>query len=334
MSQYPRNKISIIGLGYGDYQYDVLKDLNQEILVLIDKNPQKLARRKYENVKTATSIKKAHLLIEKSDIIILSLPPAEHYDIFRENKAVFKNKVILLEKPVALNTEELKKIQRISYENNIKVVIDHSLRFNPIIKKLKVILTPLHYPYLIEIFLGQGLGYLEENTYRWYHSASLGGGQVKMVFSHFYDLLLFLFPEQRIQQTFIGKEVIEPIRKDKMGIKHFINAEEFFAGTAILTKGTIVNFSNTTYEYRSPHLKIVFYYPDQQLILDTRKGISRYSKEGEVNLGKFKFSGRYSIFSESFKFLARELVNYNLSNFSSLNEAYEISKIIHQDYAR
>lgn len=74
----------------------------------------------------------------KPDIVSICTPDKTHYNIVisileSENLP----KIIFLEKPACQNEEELNKLISISEEKNIKIVVNHSRRFDSLYKELK-----------------------------------------------------------------------------------------------------------------------------------------------------------------------------------------------------
>lgn len=88
----------------------------------------------YKNLKEAFKYK-------KPDLVIISVPTKNHYDIFLNIVKLKFNKIILFEKPIGENYVEAKKIIRKSRNSNIKIAVNYIRQYQHdiigIIKKLK-----------------------------------------------------------------------------------------------------------------------------------------------------------------------------------------------------
>jgi len=109
-------------------------------------------------------------------------------------KGLTNSKIIFLEKPLALNNQELNEIIRIYKENNGQVMVDFNRRFSPLICRIKEEFkersTPLFMHYRINA------GFLPKNN--WYQDPIEGGGRVIGECCHFIDLFQYLTDSEPI----------------------------------------------------------------------------------------------------------------------------------------
>ncbi|MCK4859431.1 MAG: Gfo/Idh/MocA family oxidoreductase [Candidatus Omnitrophica bacterium] len=78
------------------------------------------------------------LSLSKIDAVSIAVPTHLHYSITKE---VLKKKVnILLEKPIALTSEEGSELLDLAQQKNLILQVGHIERFNPVIKKVKAII--------------------------------------------------------------------------------------------------------------------------------------------------------------------------------------------------
>ncbi|MDC3171590.1 bi-domain-containing oxidoreductase [Pelagibacteraceae bacterium] len=103
-------------------------------------------------------------------------------------EALKNNKNIFIEKPLALNLEELEAISKEYSSSNSKILVDFNRRFSPQIKKTKSLLEKSNLPRAININVNSG--YI--NKSHWTQDLSIGGGRIIGEVCHFIDLALFI----------------------------------------------------------------------------------------------------------------------------------------------
>lgn len=74
-------------------------------------------------------------LNQNNDIIIIATPTKSHLEIAK--KVFCKCKCVLIEKPLALNLQEIKEISNLAYKYNVKTSVGFCERFNPAVLALK-----------------------------------------------------------------------------------------------------------------------------------------------------------------------------------------------------
>lgn len=126
-------KVGIVGFGYwGKNQARVFNELNS-LVGVFEENPK--------NVNTSSGYKFFNSLeemLESVDGVVICTPANTHFEI--AVKALNKGVDILVEKPIALNTKEVKKIIEIEKRNKSIVMVGHQLHFHPAITKMKDII--------------------------------------------------------------------------------------------------------------------------------------------------------------------------------------------------
>ena len=118
------SKIKVLIVGYGSIgrkYYKILKKLN-----FVDKITIFTSQKKISNsINKLIDIKKIN-----PDIIIISSPTNSHYKYLKVINSFFKNKKILVEKPLFLKLNTLKNIKN-------KIFVGYNLRLHPVIKFVK-----------------------------------------------------------------------------------------------------------------------------------------------------------------------------------------------------
>ena len=129
--------IGVIGLGVmGTNHTRVYSELdNVNLIAICDPNIETLEAlsTKY-NTKKYSNYKEM-LVNEKLDAISLCVPTLLHKKIALD---IIKNNInILIEKPIATTTDEANEIINLAKEKNIKLMVGHIERFNPVVTELK-----------------------------------------------------------------------------------------------------------------------------------------------------------------------------------------------------
>jgi predicted dehydrogenase len=128
-------RIGIIGLGkMGLNHLNILESLNKvEIIFTHDLDKNKHANRKFNFIKSLSEIS-TNLV----DAVIIATPTSTHFDIIKKIGKNIKN--VFVEKPLAQNFNETKKIINFAIKNKINLKVGFIERFNPAIASLLSIL--------------------------------------------------------------------------------------------------------------------------------------------------------------------------------------------------
>lgn len=123
-------KIGIIGLGkMGQNHLNELgKNKNFKINALFD-----MVENKNLNAPFFTNLDE--FLNQDNDIIIIATPTNSHLEIAR--KVFCKCKCVMIEKPLALNLNEINEISNLAKDHDVKVGVGFCERFNPAVLALK-----------------------------------------------------------------------------------------------------------------------------------------------------------------------------------------------------
>jgi len=132
-------KIGVIGTGHmGRNHLRVLKDLNNEfeLVGFTDKAEAniKLAEETYK----IKYYKETEELLKDVDAVVIAAPSSLHKEI---GLMAAKHKVhALIEKPIALSEEDGKMLCEEFEKNNVKLMVGHVERYNPVVSELKKII--------------------------------------------------------------------------------------------------------------------------------------------------------------------------------------------------
>ena len=129
-------KIAIAGLGFGEKVHiPAIKESNYfNLKYLYHHNKNKI-----DEIETNTGVKCfgdwTSLVRSDIDGVIIATPPHVRYEFAKE--ALEHDKNILLEKPVALKSEEIQNLQRIAISKNLSVCVDFEYRAVPLFMQTK-----------------------------------------------------------------------------------------------------------------------------------------------------------------------------------------------------
>jgi predicted dehydrogenase len=130
MSIYKKIRLGVIGLGkMGKNHLNILSFLNSVEVVFVSDQDIK----KYNN-KNFFFTKNPFYLLNKVDAVIIATPTSTHFDLIKKIGKEVKN--IFVEKPLAQNFSEVKKIINFVKKNKINLKVGFIERFNPAIESL------------------------------------------------------------------------------------------------------------------------------------------------------------------------------------------------------
>ena len=130
MSDNKKIRLGIIGLGkMGKSHLNILSFLNSAEVVFISD----LDVKKYKNNKFFFT-KNPFTLLKEVDAVIIATPTFTHFDIIKKLGKKVKN--IFVEKPLAQNFSEVKKIINFVKKNKINLRVGFIERFNPAVESL------------------------------------------------------------------------------------------------------------------------------------------------------------------------------------------------------
>ena len=143
-------KVAIIGYGYwgpklarniqnsNDFQIDFIIDSSKKNLLNAKKNfPLSKLLNNYRKLDTS-----------KVDLVVISTPTKTHYQLA---SYFLKYSNVLIEKPLALNKFNVKKLEDISKKNKKKIFVDYPFIFSGSIQFIKNIIKSKRYGKLLEI---------------------------------------------------------------------------------------------------------------------------------------------------------------------------------------
>ena len=250
--------------------------------------------------------------IPEIDLVCITSPNRFHYDATKY--AISKNKHIICEKPLSDNIEEVKDL--IDYAKNYSkmAVIDHQLRFNPYINKIKELIENGDLGNIYSVKLNQqGTGFANPNAaWNWSFDGSEGGGVRLAMASHFTDLIQYWFGSPQIINV---SGYLNPVTKERKDNSD--NIREVTASTLCTASVNFENELNVMYSinagsYLGSRFDINIFGTKGELYFSLQDKISLYLRDkiGEKQIvsvdGVYsdEAENKVSIFSGSFRYFA------------------------------
>jgi UDP-2-acetamido-3-amino-2,3-dideoxy-glucuronate N-acetyltransferase len=221
-------------------------------------------------------------LLLNSDGVVICTPADTHFEI--ASTALDNRKDILVEKPIAMNTAEVKELMEKEKLNKNIIMVGHQLHFHPAIVKLKEILSK------------NEIGKVE-----WIYSNRLNMGKIRP-----YENVLWSFAPHDVSLILdIMNEKIENIE---------IQASKVLNNNIEDTSLTMLNFKNE----KKAHIFVSWIHPfkEQRFVVVGKKGSLVFSdteKDEKLKLYKTNILDNGHIDSHSFE-------NIKLNNHEPLKE--------------
>ncbi|MCU7548489.1 bi-domain-containing oxidoreductase [Chitinophagaceae bacterium LB-8] len=215
--------------------------------------------KKYNISKSTTDYKE--IINDASiDLVMITTRHNQHAKLVVE--CLQAGKHVFVEKPLALNQEELNQIVR-AYDGKSTLTVGFNRRFSPHIQKIKQLVGTAP----VNVVATMNAGYIPTNV--WVHDMKVGGGRIIGEACHYIDLI-----------SFITGSRIHAVCMNAMGSK----PEENTDNASILLRyengstGVINYFSNGSKEYSKERVEV--YSQERTLIMDNFKTTNGYGFRG------------------------------------------------------
>lgn len=188
----------IIGHGFMGHEHE--KMLTQidgiKVVGISDRDPRQLEDVK-EGIKRYSS--NEELFLDPGiDVVLISANNNQHHDLVLQ--AARAGKDIICEKPVAMNTEELKDMIKVTEECGVKFTVHHQRRLD---RDFRIIKDVYEQKSLGDIYLlKNSLFGFNGNMHDWHVYISEGGGMLFDWGVHLIDQILWMMPEAKIKSVY------------------------------------------------------------------------------------------------------------------------------------
>jgi len=239
-------------------------------------------------------------------------------------KGLEAGKHVFVEKPLAMNIEELKRIVEVrkSYPGP-QLMVGFNRRFSPHVQKMKELLKGRSEP--LAMHFAANAGMIPPNV--WVHDPEIGGGRIVGEACHYIDLLSYLAGSRvvSVASAMMGRGVA--VKEDKMSI-----VLSFEDGSV----GTVNYFANGSKAY--PKETVEVYSENRILRLDNFRKLDGYGFSGFKKMKLFCMNKGHQ--NELNTFVNRiveggeplipfeDLVNVTLASFAAMTSAIEGRMII------
>ena len=218
--------VAIAGLGFGEAVH--LPALNS----IPELEPVALWHRRQDRLNQACTnsglkgYESWDSLLEDSrvDAVIIATPPAPRYELGMQ--ALKAGKHLLLEKPVALNAQQVADLQREAIARGLSVAVDFEYRAVPLFQQAARLLEhgAVGTPWLVKFDWLMSSRANPDRAWSWYSQADQGGGVLGALGTHAFDTLAWLFGPVGDLQA-VTRTAIEQ-RPDGEGVLREVDADD------------------------------------------------------------------------------------------------------------
>lgn len=241
------------------------------------------------------------------------------YHIEETLKIVNQKINIFVEKPLGANLRKISILKKALNSNKVISMIGFQLRFNPIIKKLKKIVSNKNYGKLNQVLIHHGENIENFHKYESYKKMyaarkKLGGGVV-LTQIHEIDYLLYLFEKYKIN-------IINSVSKKISNLQ--LDVEDTLLATIVIKKNNIKTLCNINLNYYEIPQKrtITFIYENKKIEADLNKNTITFFYKTKTKKMKFNFK-RNDLFLDEVKFFLTHVkknkkINNSLNLFNGI----------------
>jgi len=159
-----------------------------------------------------------------ADVIHVCTPNASHYELAK--KALLNGKHVVIEKPITLLTKHAKELEEIALRQQKHIFCVMQNRYSPVSQWLKSIIEDkiLGQIYSVHVNCAWNRDDRYYHPGNWHGNLELDGGPLYTQFSHFVDLLFWLFGTVKVHnQVFFNHNHRENTEFEDSGSFHFNN---------------------------------------------------------------------------------------------------------------
>ncbi len=262
--------------------------------------------KKYQIGKSTTDYKSI-LNDPAIDLVIITTRHNEHADMVAEGLKAGKH--VFVEKPLALNREELDEVIR-AYDGRKTLTVGFNRRFSPHIQKVKQLVGTSQ----MNVIATMNAGAIPANV--WVHDLKVGGGRIIGEACHYMDLI-----------TFLTGSKIKAVCMNGMGINPQANAD---SGSILLqyengSTGVINYFANGSKAYQKERIEV--YSQERTIVVDNFSVTEGF---GTKNFAKLKtkvdkgHAAQFKLLTERIQtgggplIPFEEIVNTTLASFAAI----------------
>lgn len=337
--------IGIIGTGVGIRTHlNTFKKMENVNVLAISGSSEERAKEfaKENEVSIACKNYKELIDLKEIDLVCITAPNKYHFEYAKY--CINSNKNMILEKPATMTLEEAIELKQLINNSNKINIINHQLRFNPYLLKVKEIIEKnlLGRVYYIKMHQ-QSTGFSNKDMkWIWSLEESEGGGVRLAMGSHLIDLIRFWL-DKKVLTVNGNMDVVIPKRKYYDETIKDVTACSFFNANLNFEENITVNLSATCSAIGKNEFNFQIYGEKGELHFDLENKLIGYfiDKKGikqEIlveGVTQEERENKVSIFSGSFIYYAKTIIsavesnnmNY-LNNASKIEDAIENQRIL------
>lgn len=250
------------------------------------------------------------------DLICITTPNKYHKEMLEY--AISRKKHIICEKPMVTTAKDVCLINNLTKKYDHILIVDHQLRFNPYIAKIKELIDSGTLGKIYNVKINQqGSGFANENLpWSWSFDGDEGGGVRLAMASHFTDLIQFWFDNRPVISVSATLNPITKKRLDKNNNEKNVIASTTCDAFITLKDELTVHYSINAGSYSEPRFDISIFGDRAELSFSLQDKLRIYYRSAIGKVEKILPEGVYSdelenkisIFSGSFRYLAPELI--------------------------
>lgn len=250
--------------------------------------------------------------LDEIDLVCVTSPNRYHRDAV--NYAISKEKHIICEKPLSDDSKEVRCIINVCQKHKKIAVVDHQLRYNPYIKKIKELIDSGVIGEVRSVSLRQtGSGFVNPDTlFYWSFDGAQGGGVRLAMASHFTDLIQFWFGERKIINVSGYLNPVTMERRDSNGKMQQVTGSAICNAMINLENELNVIYSINANSFIGSSFDINVFGTNGEIAFNLKDKLSLYSRDkvGQrqdvIVDGVFpdEVENKVSIFSGSFRYFA------------------------------
>jgi predicted dehydrogenase len=338
-------KIGIIGTGVGMRTHlpSFRKVEGVDVVAVTGRNQERT--RWFAQTHCIKNAMDAHSLCQLPDIDLVCVTSPTAYHCAQAQEALAAGKHVLCEKPLAMDIRETCELIDIARERPTQLsLINHQLRFNPYIRKVKEMISDgtIGRPYFLRMHQ-QSTGFADRQApWTWSFDSHQGGGVRLAIGSHQIDLLHYWFGE-----TIVAVQgAMDPVLRERRGSDGAVTevkASGFFDASLELESGLNVQLSATAASCGKPAFDFSLYGEEGELHFDLNRKLrgafllNRGSVESVAVTGiaDHESDKEVSIFFASFAYFAPAIVHAirsrdwsGLEPAATFRDAYRVQVVL------
>jgi predicted dehydrogenase len=254
--------------------------------------------------------------VAEIDLVCVTSPNRHHFSAVRY--AIQKGKHIICEKPLSDNSSEVREIVNLIAGYDKIAVVDHQLRYNPYIQKVKELIDNGEVGRVYSVRLNQqGTGFANAAAaWCWSFEGKEGGGVRLAMASHFTDLIQYWFNNRRVISLNGFLNPVTKQRQDKDGNTHNVDASTICTAQINLADELNVQYYINAGSYIGSRFDIsvfgdkgeIQYSLDEKISIFQRDDIGNKRIVDVSGVFKDEQQNKISIFSGSFRYFVPYII--------------------------